>query len=51
MSNLLKNTIFAIAAISLAAFFIHGCSSDDCPTCPEPGGAGGASISLDLMHP
>lgn len=50
MSNLLKRTIFTVAAVSLAAFLIHGCSSDECPTCPPPGTSGG-SVSLELMHP
>jgi len=50
MSNILKRAILTIAVTTLAAFLIHGCSSDECPTCPEPG-PGGASLSLDLMHP
>ena len=50
MSKILKHTILMIAVTTLAAFLIHGCSSDECPTCPEPG-TGGASLSLELMHP
>jgi hypothetical protein len=41
----------AVVAVCLILFYLHGCSDDDCPTCPIEETPSAANLNVQIIHP